>query len=315
MIEIKEQVKERSKSFNGEAIKNSAPMPNLTRPQRNIGTKEKMLETDEESQSTVSELDDEDQISYQGFYSGNVIDVKSLENFYIQPIGADNDLMNIKSQLDKLQLKPFDKIPAVGSLCICKYHIDKQLYRAQIIENHDVTRLKVFFIDYGNEDCINIAEIFRMEPVLKNIKPLAENCQLYFTDKFNEIVKRLRENESTTSTTSQLNPNLSLLSSGLSIPNRLVKCFKILTSKSKVIARVRKELSNPNDPYKRKRNLVDLFLVPQNYDPKVIISLQLFDSSNHLFQSGVESIKREKYSRRFAPRDYLSTSQRAKQFD
>ena len=227
---------------------------------------------DEDDLYTTAE-DSDEEIQYQSTLVGNVIQVKSLENFYFQVYDSENQLMNMQRILDNTSLhKPFEKIPPIGSLCICKYKVDKgdQFYRAQVIENSDMTMLKVFYIDYGNEDYVNIAEIFKMESELKIIPPLAINCSLYFTNKFNNIIKLLSQNANVTSNLQQQISDKSMIgfskqhvSSTFSstMTNNLIKCFKNLTGNTKITVKIRKQVTyNSMQTNNTKAILVDMFL-------------------------------------------------------
>jgi hypothetical protein len=180
---------------------------------------------------------------------GNIMHVKSLENFYFQAQDADVQLMDMKSKLDEA-CKNFDKLPPEGTICVCKSKYDQQMYRAQLIDNKDINQLKVMYIDYGNEDCVNITQLFKIDNETKIIPPLAINCSLYFTNKCNDIFNKLKAN-------AKLND-----AGSTHATNTLIKCFKNLTGNSKVMIKVRKQMMSPDMMNRSTKMLVDLFLLP-----------------------------------------------------
>jgi hypothetical protein len=192
---------------------------------------------------------------------GNVMHVKSLENFYVQAQGADIQLMCMKPKLDEA-CKNYDKVPQEGAICACKSKYDQQIYRAQIIENRDLNQIKVLYIDYGNEDCVNITQLFKIENEIKMVHPLAINCSLYFTNKCNDILNKLKANSNKLEDVSLMNGGTSS-NSATHATNSLIKCFKNLTGNSKVMMKVRKKFISSDMMHQPTKMLVDLYLLPK----------------------------------------------------
>jgi hypothetical protein len=184
--------------------------------------------------------DEREKLVYIHTLFGFVMKTNSLDDFYLQTEDADVHLMNMKAELDKCR-KVFEKPPQLGTICSAPYHIDKQYYRAQIIEidkqtnfnnpntsfntsinKYNESKVKVLFIDYGNEDIVDISEIYKITLELKNIPPLTLNCRLNLSKKLKEWIKKMSN-------------------SNLDVTNDLQKCFIRLTSKSKIKLKVIKE--------------------------------------------------------------------------
>ena len=92
------------------------------------------------------------------------------------------------------------KKPKIGQMCVAKYNMDQSWYRALIKDkNNDLNTVKVFFIDYGNDDTVQIDgnlcvidEQFVSHPCmgimccLDGVKPIPE--QSASLGRFKEIV-------------------------------------------------------------------------------------------------------------------------------
>ena len=221
------------------------------------------LDLNEETERQV------DAPAYLNVFYGFALNVNSLDNFYVQVDEADTQLMHMKTELDKCR-KPYDKsTPQVGTLCVAPYHVDNQYYRAQITEvtktnnsnnpntsfNTSViklseTRMKVLYIDYGNEDYVDSAEIFRITTELKMKEPLAVNCQL------------------------NLNKKLLAWMDGLTAANRdaynelMIKSFKSLTAQCKLKLNVINKCAAPNST----KLLVDVFVNDENICNSLMLS-------------------------------------------
>ena len=213
-----------------------------------------------------------DKVKYSRNEEGFVMRVNSLDDFFLQIEDADMHLMNMKTDLEKCR-KNFDKTPQLGTICVAPYHIDKQFYRAQIIEieksnaNFSLTmnpnssfntsvnkfnepKVRVHYIDYGNEDVVDLNEIYKITTELKNIAPLALNCRLNLSKKLKNWIQ----------TKADLNQD---------VTPELQKCFKKITSKSKIKLKVIKELNiqpknGENIHVKPPALLVDAFLGDEN---------------------------------------------------
>lgn len=82
-------------------------------------------------------------------------------------------------QRDRVPLKN----PEVGKVCVAKYSEDQAWYRARIKEINYIQRtIRVFFIDYGNEDVLPLSaqESLLCEIIdeFKEMRPMALKCSL-----------------------------------------------------------------------------------------------------------------------------------------
>lgn len=98
----------------------------------------------------------------------------SLQEFYENALKKSNIVLLTK--------------PQIGQICVAKYSEDEQWYRAIVKEvDHELNNVRVFFIDYGNEDVVLIDkgllvinDQFKQYPCmalkccLDGIKPLSE---------------------------------------------------------------------------------------------------------------------------------------------
>ena len=211
---------------------------------------------------TRSNLDttrgDEEQTEYTLILNGYVILVNSLNDFYFQAEDADLKLMNMRHVIDKCE-KKFDKPVKVGDLCVAKYHVDEQLYRAQILEvkpmplnlNQSINStlkladqtVRIRYIDYGNEGYVNVSELFKCDPELKQVEPLALKCKLNLNKKLSQLLFRLDEVKKDTADITQY--------------------FKVLTGRSKVTVKCLKlvdlDLSSSSvDVFVNNENICDI---------------------------------------------------------
>ncbi|KAK2725157.1 hypothetical protein QYM36_001568 [Artemia franciscana] len=69
------------------------------------------------------------------------------------------------------ELSPLQTAPQEGCLVAAVFNLDKLYYRAQIKSIHD-DQARVIFIDYGNEDVTDIANMKEIPELVKNIRPL-----------------------------------------------------------------------------------------------------------------------------------------------
>ncbi|CAF0857163.1 unnamed protein product, partial [Brachionus calyciflorus] len=207
-----------------------------------------------QTRSSLDATRNEELPEYTQVITGNVIHVNSIDNFYFQREDADLKLMNMKNLIEKCS-KKFDKIPRIGDLCITRYRVDEQLYRAQIIDvkpsllnvNQSMNstlkvtdqKVKIRYLDYGNEDYINVSELFKCDPELKSIEPLALKCELNLDKKLKILIQKLNELEKDTT--------------------EIVKYFKMLTGRSKVTIKILKLIN-----VDLKINKVDLFINQDN---------------------------------------------------
>ena len=190
---------------------------------------------------------------YEEILEGSVLYIKSFENFYVQVDNADEKLMSMRIDIDRTVNKN-DKIPPPGSLCIAVFPPDNQCYRAKVIESQSLNislntsvskqdpKVKVLCYDYGNEEWVSVSNLYRMSTEHKNASPLALNCRLNYSSKLKSWLKQ------------QQNSVESIES--------LLKTFKKLVSKSKVVAKVLKR--NHHKTNKDESDLVDLFIGQDN---------------------------------------------------
>ncbi len=76
------------------------------------------------------------------------------------------------------------KDPQVGMICVAKYNEDQAWYRATIKEiDHDQRIIKVFFVDYGNEDVLSMDDetinICEIKDEFKKFPAMAIKCSLH----------------------------------------------------------------------------------------------------------------------------------------
>ncbi len=193
---------------------------------------------------------------YEKTLQGLVLHINSLSDFYLQMENADETLMNMRIEPGER----LEKLPSNGTLCVAKYHVDGQYYRVRIIKiitnsNTSVigdldpmakysteAKIKVLYIDFGNVEIVTLTNLYRITSDIKNIKPLALNCKLNFSNTLNSWIER--------------NADLK--------PETLIKCLKNLTSKSKVEAKVIETCEG--------KALVDLFIENQNVCDKLLLN-------------------------------------------
>ncbi len=249
------------------------------------------LYTDEGTIDDVNE-----KVNYMHQIDGFVMRVNSLNDFYLQIEDADMNLMNMKTDLEKCR-KPFDKMPQLGTICVAPYHIDKQFYRAQIIEieksnanfslninpnssfNTSVNKfnepkVRVHYIDYGNEDVVDLNEIFKITLELKNMAPLALNCRLNLSKKLKDWIKNKADLKQ-------------------DVTHDLHKCFKNITSKSKIKLKVIKEIGE-NLHIKSPALLVDAFLGDENICDSLLVSTLISHQCNSYMSEKKASENQEK---------------------
>lgn len=231
----------------------------------------------------VEDEDDlQEQVKYTRFVDGFVMRVNSLDDFYLQIEDADVQLMEMKAALEKCR-KPYEKTPQLGTICVAPCHIDSQYYRAQIVEiekaaNFSVnnpnssfntsiskltesTRVRLHYIDYGNEDFVDLSEIYKISLELKNIAPLALNCRLNLSRKLKDWINKMADLKQ-------------------DVTDDLKKCFKRLTSKSKIKLKVIKEtnIETRNGELNHIRPpalLVDAFLGDENICDSLLVNTMI----------------------------------------
>jgi tudor domain-containing protein 1/4/6/7 len=105
--------------------------------------------------------------------------------FYIQEISE--DLSQLEQKIQKYYMN--NQIvslgnPQVGMICVAKYNEDQAWYRATIKEiDHDQRIIKVFFVDYGNEDVLSMDDetinICEIKDEFKKFPAMAIKCSLH----------------------------------------------------------------------------------------------------------------------------------------
>ena len=76
------------------------------------------------------------------------------------------------------------KNPQIGQICVAKYSEDSAWYRATIEEiNHDLKTVRVFFVDYGNSDCLTMSDkeknLCEIATEFKKHPAMATKCSLH----------------------------------------------------------------------------------------------------------------------------------------
>lgn len=192
--------------------------------------------------------------NYETTLNGLVLQINSLDEFYLQTEDADETLMNMKIEA----YEKYEKHPKAGTSCVVNLE-DDQFYRARILDNKTNSntsicvdldkskystgpKLKVLLIDYGNVETVTLANVYKMSPEIKAIKPQAFSCQLNFSETLKSWLRRTSDETS----------------------EGLIKCFKNLTSKSKVQAKVIE--------FRSGKALVDLFIENQNICDKLLLN-------------------------------------------
>ncbi len=189
---------------------------------------------------------------------------------------ADVQLMNMKQDLDKCR-RPLDKtLLQIGLSCVVPYRVDGQNYRAQVIEinktvvtstssttttsalntsasnNQNASfnsslikvkedKVKVLYIDYGNEDYVDASEVYRTTAELKNNPPLAHKCQLNLNRRIRSWLARMKDQDK-------------------EVMEELVRSFKSLTSKSVLSVKVIDGVKNIVDLFVGEVNICELLV-------------------------------------------------------
>ena len=76
---------------------------------------------------------------------------------YINPFFDNDGTLGDFQQLCE-EAPPLD-LNTVGSYCVAKYDDDNCWYRAQIISDKNSTETEIFFIDYGNINCVKTNQL------------------------------------------------------------------------------------------------------------------------------------------------------------
>jgi tudor domain-containing protein 1/4/6/7 len=86
--------------------------------------------------------------------------ISSPYYFYVQEVS--NEFVEFEQTFQKFYTSHMNtlsvKHPKVGQICVAKYSEDQNWYRAIIKEvNRDLKTVRVFFVDYGNEDVLSMS--------------------------------------------------------------------------------------------------------------------------------------------------------------
>ena len=113
--------------------------------------------------------------NYKNECYGFVMNINSLQSFYVQLENADVKLMEMKALLEKCTEKLTQ--PVKGKLCAARDYVDDQLLRARIVRL-DKGRAKILFIDYGNTAKVSLSDLYKMSSELQKVAPLSIHCSL-----------------------------------------------------------------------------------------------------------------------------------------
>ncbi|XP_067630078.1 maternal protein tudor isoform X2 [Eurosta solidaginis] len=96
--------------------------------------------------------------------------------FFVHPYDKLDELRSLQENLQIVaqSLPPLMSV-VDGAYCISLYSVDKQWYRAKII---DAELMVLKFIDYGNTDCVSDTTDVKEMSVFPNIEPLCMPCAL-----------------------------------------------------------------------------------------------------------------------------------------
>ena len=119
-----------------------------------------------------------------------VCEVNSLCDMYVQVNNQETTtcLQAVKDELQKLNdLNPKPLFsPSVGSLCCAKFSQDGNWYRASV-DKVSRGRCKVFFIDFGNSEELDLSQIACCPPNILDLPVVAIKCCLHEICKLNPL--------------------------------------------------------------------------------------------------------------------------------
>ncbi len=68
---------------------------------------------------------------------------------------------------------------AVGEIVVCRFTVDNKWYRAKVIDTDpDISKTKVFYVDYGNTEWVEDSRVQPMEPQFMHLPFQAVECFL-----------------------------------------------------------------------------------------------------------------------------------------
>lgn len=69
-----------------------------------------------------------------------------------------------------------------GTFCVAQFVENKSLYRARIVKVNSEQEATVLFVDYGNQEVVNVTEVLRLEPQFATFPCQAFCCTLFSSD-------------------------------------------------------------------------------------------------------------------------------------
>lgn len=131
-----------------------------------------------------------------------VTEVSGAGEFYVQVVNEPR-VSWITEQLASLNLDTNGFTPDIktGSLCLAKFSLDDQWYRAFVERaNNKESTYEVYFIDYGNREKVPAARVKPMDSAMAAVQPQAQMCQLAYvkvpepgTDYYNDATAYLAQ--------------------------------------------------------------------------------------------------------------------------
>lgn len=108
--------------------------------------------------------------------------INSPSDLYVQLVRVSSQLDEMMNQLHTFysDLKPSDLClaqPVIGQYCCAKFTEDDEYYRA-IVEEVEGTKVCVHYIDYGNQECIDIERLKVLDPEFEVHPAFAVHCKL-----------------------------------------------------------------------------------------------------------------------------------------
>uniref|UniRef100_T1P9D4 Tudor domain protein n=1 Tax=Musca domestica TaxID=7370 RepID=T1P9D4_MUSDO len=104
------------------------------------------------------------------------VSISFVENgpflFSVQLVTHQDDLTDMMNRIEKVELKPFNDKPLLGTACIARYSEDGQLYRA-LITGVQPMACKVAYIDYGNAEMVHYRDLYEIPEEFLKYKAFA----------------------------------------------------------------------------------------------------------------------------------------------
>ena len=104
-------------------------------------------------------------------------------NFYVQLATSEvgrilHDITDIINR-DYPPLKPLNSIPSEGSFCCARYSQDRQWYRAEILDINSLSSCKVFFVDFGNIEIVELSDLAECPSECVDLPLVGCKCSLW----------------------------------------------------------------------------------------------------------------------------------------